>query len=64
MRSRGLVVVLALILATLAVVGLFLYTRSVKEDATSGGALTEVVVYKVDIAAYNDLNQLINEGQF
>ena len=42
MRSRGLVVVLALILATLAVVGLFLYTRSVKQDATSGGALTEV----------------------
>jgi Flp pilus assembly protein CpaB len=64
MRSRGLVVVLALILATLAVVGLFLYTRSVKEDATSGGALTEVVVSKVDIAANTDLNQLINEGQF
>ena len=51
MRSRGLVVVLAVILATLAVVGLFLYTRSVKEDATKGGALTEVVVSKVDIAA-------------
>jgi pilus assembly protein CpaB len=64
MRSRGLVVVLALILATLAVVGLFLYTRSVKEDATSGGALTEIVVSKVDIAANSDLNQLINEGQF
>jgi Flp pilus assembly protein CpaB len=64
MRSRGLVVVLALILATLAVVGLFLYTRSVKEDATSGGALTEVVVSKVDIAANSALTQLINEGQF
>lgn len=64
MRSRGLVVVLALILATLAVVGLFLYTKSVKEDATKGGALTEVVVSKVDIAANSDLNQLINEGQF
>jgi Flp pilus assembly protein CpaB len=64
MRSRGLVVVLAVILATLAVVGLFLYTRSVKQDATKGGALTEVVVSKVDIAANSDLNQLINEGQF
>ncbi len=64
MRSRGLVVVLALILATLAVVGLFLYTKSVKDDATGGGALTEVVVSKVDIAANSDLNQLINEGQF
>jgi len=64
MRSRGLVVVLALILATLAVAGLFLYTRSVKEDATKGGALTEVVVSKVDIPANSDLNQLINEGQF
>jgi Flp pilus assembly protein CpaB len=56
--------VLALILATLAVVGLFLYTRSVKQDATSGGALTEVVVSKVDVAANSDLNQLINEGKF
>jgi Flp pilus assembly protein CpaB len=64
MRSRGLVVVLALILATLAVVGLFLYTRSVKQDATNGGALTEVVVSKVDVAANSDLNQLINEGKF
>lgn len=64
MRSRGLVVVLALILATLAVAGLFLYTRSVKEDATKGGALSEVVVSKVDIAANTDMNILIEGGQF
>ncbi len=64
MRSRGLVVVLALILATLAVVGVFLYTKSVKEDATSGGSLTTVVVSKVDIPANSDLNTLISNDQF
>jgi len=64
MKSRGLVVVLALILATLAVVGLFLYTRSVKEDAEGGGAQTEVIVSKIDIPTNSDLNALINQGQF
>ncbi len=64
MRSRGLVVVLALILATLAVVGVFLYTKSVKENAVSGGSLTTVVVSKVDIPTNSDLTQLINNDQF
>ena len=64
MRSRGLVVVLALILATLAVVGLFLYTNAVRKDAEEGGTQTTVVVSKVDIQANTDLNSLINQGQF
>jgi Flp pilus assembly protein CpaB len=64
MKSRGLVVVLALILATLAVVGLFLYTNSVRKDAEEGGTQTTVVVSQVDIPANTDLNSLINQGQF
>ncbi len=64
MRSRGLVVVLALILATVATAGVFLYTRGVKEDARTGGELTRVIVSKVDIPANSDLNQLISEDQF
>lgn len=64
MRSRGLVVVLALILATVATAGVFLYTRGVKEDARTGGELTNVIVSKVDIPANADLNQYISEDQF
>lgn len=64
MRSRGLVVVLALILATVATAGVFLYTRGVKEDARTGGELTRVIVAKVDIPANSDLNQLISQDQF
>jgi pilus assembly protein CpaB len=64
MRSRGLVVVLALILATLATVGVFLYSRGVKEEARRGGDLVTVVVSKVDIPANTDLNLLIADGQF
>ncbi len=64
MRSRGLVVVLALILATLATVGVFLYSRGVKEEAREGTDLVSVVVSEVDIPANSDLNQFIRDGRF
>lgn len=64
MKSRGLVVVLALILATLATVGVFLYSRGVKEDARTGGDLVTVVVSEVTIPANSDLNQFIRDGRF
>ena len=64
MRSRSLVVVLALILATVATVGVFLYARGVREDAKTGGDLATVIVSKVDIAANTDLNTLISQDQF
>jgi Flp pilus assembly protein CpaB len=56
--------VLALILATLATVGVFLYSQGVKEDARRGGDLVTVVVSQVDVPANTDLNQLIADGQF
>lgn len=64
MKGRGLVVVLALILATLATAGVFLYARGVEEDAQAGGTMVAVVVSKVDIPARTDLNQLIKDDQF
>ena len=64
MRSRGLVVMLALVLATLATAGVFLYSRGVKEDARQGGDLATIVVSKIDIAANTDLNDLIRDEQF
>jgi pilus assembly protein CpaB len=64
MRGRGLVVVLALILATLATAGVFLYTRGVEEQAQAGGTMVSVVVSKVDIPARTDLDQLIKDEQF
>lgn len=64
MKGRGLVVVLALVLATLATAGVFLYARGVKEEAKTGGTLVPVVVSKVDIAANSDLNALIDDKSF
>ncbi len=63
MKGRGLVVVLALVLATLATAGVFLYTNGVKEEARTG-EMVAVVVSKVDIPANSDLNALIKEDQF
>ena len=64
MRSRGVVVVLALVLATIATAGVFLYSQGVKQDAIKGGDLRDVVVSKVDIAANTELDELIAASQF
>jgi Flp pilus assembly protein CpaB len=63
MKGRGLVVFLALILATVATAGVFMYTRGVKEE-TPGGTMVQVVVSKVDLPARTDLDQLIKDDQF
>ncbi len=64
MKGRGLVVVLALILATVATAGVFLYARGLEEDAKAGGTMVQVVVSRVDIPARTDLDQLIKNDQF
>ena len=64
MKGRGLVVVLALILATVATAGVFLYARGLEEEAQAGGTMVPVVVSKVDIPARTDLDQLIKNDQF
>ena len=64
MKGRGLVVVLALILATLATVGVFMYSRGVEQKAASGGEMVAVLVSNADIPANSDLNELIKDGDF
>ena len=64
MKSRGVVVVLALILATIATAGVFLYSQGVKQDAIKGGDLRDVIVSKVDIAANSEMDELIAADQF
>jgi pilus assembly protein CpaB len=62
MKGRGLVVFLALILATLATAGVFMYTRGVKEEPA--GTMVQVVVSEVDLPARTDLDQMIKDDQF
>lgn len=63
MRSRGLVVAIAVVLAVLAAVGVIVYTNGVKNNAV-GETQTAVVVAKQDIAANTALNALISQGVF
>jgi pilus assembly protein CpaB len=62
MKGRGLVVFLALVMATLATVGVFLYTQNAEKAPV--GEMFAVVVSKVDIPANTDLNVLIQDEQF
>lgn len=64
MRSRGLVVALALLLAVMAAAAVVLYTNGVKKDATSGGELTTVIVATQNIPAGTSLDTLIESGAF
>jgi Flp pilus assembly protein CpaB len=64
MRSRGLVVAIAVVLAIVASAAVILYTNGVKEDAVTGGSLSEVVVASQDIPANTNLNPLIDQGVF
>ncbi|MEO8477668.1 MAG: SAF domain-containing protein [Actinomycetota bacterium] len=64
MRSRGLVVAIAVILAIAAAGAVILYTKGVKQDAVSGGSLSSVIVSSQDIPANTNLNTLIDQGVF
>jgi pilus assembly protein CpaB len=64
MKERGLVVVLAFLLAIGATAAVFLYVRGVKSDATSGGTTTQVIVSKSVIPAGTDLDGLVSSGNF
>ena len=62
MRSRGLVVAIAVVLAVLAAVGVIVYTNSVKNG--TGADTTAVIVSSQDIPANTPLNPLIDSGAF
>jgi Flp pilus assembly protein CpaB len=63
MRSRGLVVAIAVVLAVLAAVGVIVYTSSVRENATSINT-TELVTSSQDIPANTPLDPLIASNVF
>ena len=58
MRSRGLVVGIALVLAIVAAAAVILYTNKVKDDAAQGGTQVQVLVSTQDIPANTALNTL------
>jgi Flp pilus assembly protein CpaB len=63
MRSRGLVVAIAVVLAVLAAVGVIVYTSSVKENAVNENTV-QVIVASQDIPANTQLDPLIAQGVF
>jgi len=64
MKERGLVVVLAFLLAIGATAAVFLYVNGVKHDATSGGTTTQVIVSKQVIPSGTNLDGLVSSGAF
>jgi Flp pilus assembly protein CpaB len=62
MRSRGLVVAIAVVLAVLAAVGVIVYTNSVKNG--TGADTTSVIVSTQNIAPNTPLDPLIQSGAF
>ena len=64
MRSRGLVVVLAVLFAVMAAAAVILYTNGVKKSAETGGDLQTVIVATQDIPAGTSVDSLIDQGAF
>ncbi len=64
MRSRGLVVAIAVVLAVAAAAAVILYTQGVKETARDGSNLTPVIVSTQEIPANQQLDPLIDQGIF
>jgi Flp pilus assembly protein CpaB len=63
MRSRGLVVAIAVVLAVLAAVGVIVYTNQVKNSATTEDTVA-VIVSNQDIPASTELDPLLTQGVF
>ena len=63
MRSRGLVVAIAIVLAIVAAAAVILYTNQVRQNAL-GDEATQVVVATQDIPAGTRLDTLIEQGAF
>jgi Flp pilus assembly protein CpaB len=63
MRSRGLVVAIAIVLAIVAAAAVILYTNQVREDAITDEA-TQVVIATQDIQAGTQLDPLLTQGVF
>lgn len=63
MRRQTLVIPIALLLAVMAAAGVVLYTMNVKEEATTGGPTSTVVVASEDVPTGTELDPLIEQGK-
>jgi Flp pilus assembly protein CpaB len=63
MRSRGLVVAIAVVLAVLAAAGVIVYTNNLRDDITTDET-TAVIVANQDIGPGTILDPLIDQGVF
>ena len=65
MRSRGLVVAIAVVLAVAAAAAVILYTQGVKEEAVEGGELVRPSSFRtVEIRANEPLSPLVDQDIF
>ena len=65
MRTRGLTVIVAFLLAIGATIAVYLYVQGVKQDAkTTVTDMATVIVSKQDIPAQTSLDNLISSGAF
>jgi pilus assembly protein CpaB len=64
MKSRGFLIVIALLLAGAATAAVFQYVRGVEDEAETGGGMVQVIVSKQDIPSGADLNPLLSQGAF
>ena len=64
MKSRGLVGVVAIAMAAVATLAIFLYIQGIRNDVETGGGNVQVIVAEHDIPAGTDLDDLIEQGAF
>lgn len=64
MRSKGLVGVIAIVMAAVATMAIYLYIQGVRTNAETGGGNATVIVAQHDIPAGSVLNELIEQGAF
>src|SRR5947209_10592682 len=64
MKTRGVAVVLALLLAVGATAAVFLYVESVRKQTKPGASTVAVIVSKENIPAGSALNEFISNGDF
>jgi pilus assembly protein CpaB len=63
-KTRGLVVVVAVLLAGVATAAVYMYVRGVQSDVQTDAEMVQVVVAKEDIPAGARLDELIGQGMF
>jgi pilus assembly protein CpaB len=64
MKSRGIVLVVAVVFAAVAAGAVFMYVRGIEEESRAEGVRVPVVVSKEDIAPGTKLNPLLSSGMF